>query len=178
MDDLISHTQAVLSLTAAHWLSLTDSLPLDLLSRRPAPDEWSALDCLQHLLDTEQWVFPIRLKSILNGQDFPAFDPSEQGRRWEPGTPPLELAAEFVRVRTASLTLIARLKPDDLSRTARHLELGEVTLAEMLNEWAAHDLMHLVQAERALMQPFICEAGPWRPYFVDHDAAAPKPLPR
>lgn len=174
MEDLISRTQAVLSLTAAHWLSLTDSLPLALLSRRPAPDEWSALDCLQHLLDTEQWVFPIRLKSILNGQDFPAFDPSEQGRRWEPGTPPLELAAEFVRARTASLTLIARLTPDDLSRTARHAELGEVSLAEMLNEWAAHDLMHLVQAERALMQPFIGECGPWRPTFADHDAAASK----
>ncbi len=169
MENLIAHTQAVLSLTAAHWLSLTDSLPLPLLSRRPAPDEWSALDCLQHLLDTEQWVFTVRLKSILNGQDFPAFDPAIQGRLWEPGVVPLELAAEFVRARTVSLTLIARLKPEDLSRTAHHAELGQVSLAEMLNEWSAHDLMHLVQAERALMQPFISESGPWRKYFADHD---------
>jgi len=38
-----------------------------------------------------------------------------------------------------------------------------------VNEWAAHDLMHTVQAERALMQPFLAKSGPWRPYFADHD---------
>jgi len=30
---------------------------------------------------------------------------------------------------------------------------------------SAHDLMHTVQAERAMMQPFIAGSGPWRPYF-------------
>ena len=39
---------------------------------------------------------------------------------------------------------------------------------ELLNEWAAHDLMHTVQAERALMQPFIQGCGPWQHYFQDH----------
>ncbi len=47
-----------------------------------------------------------------------------------------------------------------------------MTMAELLNEWAAHDAMHLVQAERATMQVFIPGAGPWRSYFVDHDVAA------
>ena len=41
----------------------------------------------------------------------------------------------------------------------------------MLNEWAAHDLMHTVQAERSLMQPFIERCGAWREFFSDHDAA-------
>ena len=171
MDNLLSEVQSILSMTAAHWLSLTDSLPLGLLSRKPAPEEWSALDCLQHLLDTEQWVFPMRVKAFLAGQDFPAFDPAAQGRKWTPDQPPLDLAAEFVRQRTASLILIARLAPEDLARTAKHPELGPVTLTEMLNEWAAHDLMHLVQAQRAAMQPFIEDCGPWRKYFADHDIA-------
>jgi hypothetical protein len=47
--------------------------------------------------------------------------------------------------------------------------LGTVTLAEFLHEWAAHDLNHTLQAERALMQPFIAGCGPWRGYFADHD---------
>jgi hypothetical protein len=36
---------------------------------------------------------------------------------------------------------------------------------------AAHDLNHTVQAERALMQPFIAGSGPWRTagVFADHD---------
>jgi len=172
MNRLLSDVQAVLSMTAAHWLSLADTLPLALLSLAPAAGEWSALDCRQHLLDSEQWVFPVRVKAFLAGQDFPAFDPSVQGRKWEPGAPPLELAAEFVRARTASLILIARLAPTDLTRTANHPELGAVTLGQMLNEWAAHDLMHLVQAERAAMQPFLEDCGPWRKYFSDHDSAA------
>jgi hypothetical protein len=28
--------------------------------------------------------------------------------------------------------------------------------------------MHTVQAERAMMQPFIRGCGPWLKYFVDH----------
>jgi len=32
--------------------------------------------------------------------------------------------------------------------------------------------MHTVQAERALMQPFIEGCGPWRPYFRDHAAGS------
>jgi hypothetical protein len=43
-----------------------------------------------------------------------------------------------------------------------------VSLSELLHEWAGHDLMHTVQAERALMQPFIQGCGPWQPYFRDH----------
>jgi hypothetical protein len=41
----------------------------------------------------------------------------------------------------------------------------------MIHQWAAHDLNHTVQAERALMQPFIAGPGPWRAAgnFADHD---------
>ena len=46
-------------------------------------------------------------------------------------------------------------------------------MAELLNEWAAHDTMHIVQAERALMQSFVTGSGPWRSYFADHDVERP-----
>ena len=36
------------------------------------------------------------------------------------------------------------------------------------NEWSGHDLMHTVQGERAILQPFIDGCGPWRKYFSDH----------
>jgi hypothetical protein len=72
-------------------------------------------------------------------------------------------------LRAGSLALPEKVKPDALARRARHSELGMVTLGELLHEWAGHDLMHTVQAERALMQPFIRGCGPWRPYFADHD---------
>ncbi len=82
--------------------------------------------------------------------------------------------AEFVRYRQESLVLLCSVKNNDMRRTAQHPNLGTVTLAEMLQTWAAHDLMHTVQAERALMQPFMLGCGPWRPFFRDHESGVPK----
>src|SRR5689334_4138115 len=47
----LPQARAVLSTTAARWLKLTETLPSDLLARPPLPGEWSAAECLQHLLD-------------------------------------------------------------------------------------------------------------------------------
>ncbi len=168
-NNLIQTVKAVLSTTPARWLSLVETVPTELLSRPPAAREWSALDCLKHLLDTEG-VFPVRMQTLLAGQDIVAFDPDTQGSARE-GWTPREFAAEFARLRTASLAKFGSVTNADLSHTGRHSELGPVTLEELLHEWAAHDLMHTVQAERALMQPFILGSGPWRLYFKDHDAA-------
>jgi low temperature requirement protein LtrA len=82
---------------------------------------------------------------------------------------PDKLAAEFASLREASLAALKRVSEADLTRTARHSELGVVTLGEMLYEWAAHDLNHTIQAERAIMQPFISSSGLWKVYFKDHD---------
>jgi DinB superfamily len=172
VDDLVQRACTVLATTPARWLTLTESLPADLLTRAPAPGEWSAAQCLRHLLDTERGVFSARVRAILAGQDFAAFDPDTQGST-DTAHAPHELAAEFARLRSASLDELARLTPEDLPRTARHSELGVVTLGQLMHEWAAHDLMHTVQAERALMQPFIVGSGPWRSYFADHDVGGP-----
>ncbi len=80
----------------------------------------------------------------------------------------MELAGEFARLRRESLLMLERLAPADLERKAHHAALGMVTLNEMLHNWAAHDLNHTVQAERALMQPFIQGCGPGKIYFTDH----------
>jgi hypothetical protein len=79
-----------------------------------------------------------------------------------------DLAEEFANMRRGSLELLEQLNSNDLEKRARHQELGVVTLSELLHEWAGHDLMHTVQAERALMQPFIAACGPWQRYFADH----------
>jgi hypothetical protein len=163
----------VLESTPARWKSLCEALPQELLHRRPAPDEWSALDCLIHMIDTEKNTFPARVRAFLAGENFSAFNPDQEGTR-ETGQSPSALAAEFSSLRAGSVELLQTLGADDLPRTALHPELGVVTLEQMLNEWAAHDLNHTIQAERALMQPFIVESGPWRKYFADHVLALKK----
>ena len=171
MDTFVQKVCAMLSATPQRWLTLTATLPEELLARPPAPGEWSALDCLQHLIDTERWVFPVRIRSFLAGQDLMDFDPDAQERDGSVRLP-VQLAAEFAQLRQQSLGVLTTVETTDLPRTLTHSAYGRVTLGEMLNEWPAHDLNHTVQAERSLMQSFIAGCGPWRETFRDHDVAA------
>lgn len=166
MNDLVSVVRAVLTITPARWTDLAQTLPPEQLVQRPAPGEWSAVECLQHLIDVEK-VFQFRLEAFMTGRDFPAFDPDEEG--FQPAASSAQaLAEEFARLRRQSLAALERLAPADLPRRSQHAELGPVTLEQMLNEWAAHDFNHVLQAEEALMQPFIRGCGPWQTYFTSH----------
>lgn len=173
MDNLLEHVQAVLSTTPERWQRLVGTLPGELLSRAPAEGEWSALNCLQHLLDAERQVFPVRLQAFLTGQDFTDFDPKKHLADSDSQTPE-QMAAAFARYRQESLALLKQVTVDDLERTVQHPKFGPVKLAQMLHTWAAHDLMHTVQAERALMQPFMLGCGPWRGFFRDHEVSVPQ----
>src|SRR5260370_37065007 len=56
-----------------------------------------------------------------------------------------ENLALFTRTRRSTLALLTGLPASAGARTGAHSELGTVTLAHMLNEWANHDLGHLRQ---------------------------------
>ena len=99
----------VLETTPARWQALCQTLPPDLLSRKPADGEWSALECLNHLLDTEKNIFPVRVRAFLAGVNFPAFNPDEEGAAVANPTPSA-LAAEFASLRAASLDLLKTLQ--------------------------------------------------------------------
>lgn len=170
MDTLLEHVQAVLSTTPGRWQQLVSTLPTDLLTRSPAAGEWSALDCLQHIFRAERVLFPVRCRAFLAGQDLNDFDPNQPDATSDAQTPE-QIVAAFTGYRQASLLLLKQVKDDDLTRTVQHPKMGTVTLAELLHTWAAHDLMHTVQAERALMQPFMLGCGGWRPFFRDHEIA-------
>jgi hypothetical protein len=172
MTDLIARARALLATTPDRWRALAQAADPDLLRRPPAPGEWSALECLQHLLDTEDHVFPVRVRCFLAGEDFPGFDPDQDGTPVGEVVDAQAVVERFAQARAASLDLVAGLVDADLERTAVHADLGQVTLDEMLHQWVGHDLGHIVQAERALMQPFIAGSGPWRGFFEDDDVEA------
>lgn len=167
MKELLKHVTAILTTTPLRWKHLAQTVPDGLMTWAPAQDEWSALECLLHMVDIER-VFQTRLQAFAEGRDFPAFDPDNEGTKLTGSTSARDTAAEFERLRHASLEMIEALTPPDLEHKSRHAELGVVTLREMINEWAAHDLNHTMQAERAIMQPFIRDSGPWMQYFTAH----------
>lgn len=168
--DVIDHLTDILRIDGERWRALANGLDRELLARRPAEGEWSALECLGHAADTETFVFAARIRAIRDGRpELPSYDPDVQGTPITAQSDPAVIAERLAGQRRDSLALLSTVTDGDLDRTSRHLELGPVTLRQLLNEWAAHDLMHIVQAERAVMQPFIPASGPWRSYFADHD---------
>lgn len=171
MDNKIKRITAVLTITPDRWHRLSHIIPADQMLRKPNPSEWSALDCLQHLIDSER-VYQFRVSCFLAGLDFPTYDPDRDGTN--PGArSPTELAEEFAALRRQSLESIESLVDSDLERRVRHQELGPVSLSEMLAAWATHDLDHTIQAERALIQPYLSECGPWIRYYSSYRNAEP-----
>ena len=63
MSDILKTVHGILQTTPLRWADLTQSVSLEILTVNPAPGEWSALECIQHILDTEK-VF---LKISSNG---------------------------------------------------------------------------------------------------------------
>ena len=167
-EEMLPRVRSVLATTPARWSAMTVEIPVDLLERSPAPGEWPAVDCLRHLRDAERDVFHVRVRAFRAGQDLEPYDPETQGSAPR-GESPAALAADFAQLRTTGLALLAEVTSGELALTVTHGEFGPVRLGDLLNEWAAHDLMHTVQAERALMQPFIAASGPWRVTLADHD---------
>jgi uncharacterized damage-inducible protein DinB len=173
LNSLLEDVQAVLATTPERWQRLVSTLPGDLLTRPPATGEWSALNCLQHLVDAERVLFPARFRAFLAGQSLVDFDPHQPHADLDLLTPE-QLAATFTLHRQESLALLKQVTDDDLERTSQHPRFGTVTLGQLLQTWAAHDLNHTIQAERALMQPFMLGCGPWRAFFRDHEISVSK----
>lgn len=166
-DNMLNEIRAVLTTTPERWLRLVETLPEELLERAPEPGEWSAADCLRHMLAGERNVYGVLLAQFMeDATPLPAADPDAARR------PIAETAVAFARLRGEHIACIAGLTPADLDRTLQHPGLGDITLGQLLSGCCAHDLQHAVQAELALMQAFIPASGIWRGVFADHDVEA------
>jgi hypothetical protein len=171
---MLDQIRAILTTTPTRWQTLLATLPPELAERPPKHGEWSALECLRHLTDAEKRLWPVRVRAFLSGQGFPHFAPTADISEYRSLTS-MQLADEFARLRAVNLPLLDSVTEADFARPGTHPALGPVTFGQMLNVWAGHDLMHTVQAERALMQPFIAATGAWRgAFFTDHDVDPPE----
>src|SRR5919202_3093422 len=111
MTDLLESATRLLSTTPTRWHSLVVTTPEELLRRPAAPGEWSAADCLDHLLLTEREVFGARLRAILEGRDLVAFDP-EAPRDPLPERSASEAVAALAAERESNLAILGSLTPD------------------------------------------------------------------
>lgn len=119
---------------------------------RPAPGEWSANECVGHLIEAERRGFAGRIRRILAADrpdippDLEAWDPPAVAEaRRDHLRPAAELATEFTDLRRDGVALVRSLSADDLSRVGLHPDVGELRVDELLGEWVHHDRNHVRQ---------------------------------
>jgi hypothetical protein len=124
----------------------------DRLRVRPEPREWSVIECVGHLVDSEL-VASARMRWILaeDQPDIVGYDQDRWVDRFRHGdADPEHLIALFDALREANLRLWAATPPADRERFGRHRERGPESYGLMVQLAAGHDRFHIAQAERAL----------------------------
>ena len=141
---------------------------------RPEPGEWSANECVGHLIEAERRGFAGRIRIIL------AAGPSGKPPVLESWDPPAvaegrrdhlrsgaELAAEFDALRAAGIALVRGLRAADLGRVGSHPEVGPLRVDELLGEWVHHDRNHIRQMLAVSQARVWRQMGNARRFFLE-----------
>jgi hypothetical protein len=146
---------------------LLQSAQPEILQWKPAADRWSVSEVLAHLTDIEQ-MFSDRVRRMVE-EKAPQFTEYDQEAAYAAGKYSRGTAREhlqkFCHARDRSLSMLRYLPADAAARTAEHNVLGTIRLAELMNEWASHDLGHIRQiAELYRARAFYANSGPFQRY--------------
>jgi hypothetical protein len=140
---------AIMASTPGVLRGLLSELAGDEWSRRPAPDDWAAIEVVSHLRDTEREVHHMQIKTLL--EQTKPFIPRPDAAVWarqrkylnEDGAAAL---AAFTSARIESLNQLDALSETAWRRVARHAIFGPTDSTEVVGFMADHDRMHIQQA--------------------------------
>ncbi|HEX5760457.1 MAG TPA: DinB family protein [Thermoanaerobaculia bacterium] len=153
--DLLEATPAILrglmseiSEEDAHW--------------KPAADRFSIAEVLSHLSHSEAHCYRSRLDRFL-AEERPEFEPDDAQMHLDVyrNADPEEDFGHFEDQREINIELLRGLPAETGVRKALHRSAGEITLSQMLHEWALHDIGHVRQiAELVRARKYLAGAGP------------------
>ena len=133
------------------WRQLIEDAGDD-LRERPADEEWSAVELLGHIVDSElvtstryRWVLA-EDEPPLRGYDQEAWTEAFNHRSDDPEM----LLTLFGALRLANLDLWERTDPSARSRVGIHAERGPESFELLFRMQAGHGRVHLAQARTAL----------------------------
>ena len=128
---------------------------------KPAPDRFSIAEVLAHLSHSEGHCYRMRLDRFL-AETHPEFEPDDAQMYLElyKDADPEDAFDQFEEQRENNVEYLRGLSAGAGDRVALHKEYGDITLSQMLNEWALHDLGHIRQiAELARARKYAAGAG-------------------
>jgi FMN phosphatase YigB (HAD superfamily) len=126
---------------------LLDGIKPHFWLQHPDPNEWSILQIVAHLYESEITVQRPRLENILASHNPFLADPQappgpDQFRCKDDG---MSYVYRFAAAREETIALLRTLQPEDWERPARHSIFGPTNLLEMAHFTAQHDRLHLNQ---------------------------------
>jgi hypothetical protein len=168
-DDLrLEEAVAVLERAPATVRALLDGVPETFVRATEGEGTWSPYDVVGHLVSGERTDWIERARHVLSGdpRPFTPFDRAAQFRESE-GKTLQDLLSEFAGLRRRNVAELVEMKlgRDDLRRTGRHPDFGEVTLGQLLAAWVVHDLDHVAQIARTMAKVYTDAVGPWAAYL-------------
>ena len=124
----------------------------DLLRTPPEPGEWSVIECVAHLADSEL-IASARVRWILaeDEPDIVGYDQDLWVSSLRQGAEdPETLVSVFAALRRWNVELWASRPAADRERLGRHRERGPESYGLTVRLQAGHDRVHLAQARRTL----------------------------
>ncbi len=131
----------------AALFGIVNAAPPQVWHMHPEPDEWTPLEVVHHLRQSEREVQRPRLQRIL-AEENPFLPTPPEPFRTNSLTlteTAEQIAADFWRERSQTLAFLEQLPLEAWSRPARHAIFGPTTLLEMAHFTARHDRLHLNQ---------------------------------
>jgi hypothetical protein len=120
----------------------------DQLQWKPSMERWSISEVLAHLAEAEALAFRDRVKMMLDHES-PLLEAYDQNAAYTAGRYSGARARENLKIfcheRDRTLSWLRYIPAGMSSRTGRHAEYGPITVGQLMNEWAFHDLGHIRQ---------------------------------
>ena len=134
---------------------------------KPSPDRFSIAEVLAHLSHAEGHCYRLRVDRFLD-EERPELEP-DYAQMWlhlYRDAEPEDAFDHFEDQRITNVEFLRSLPAGSGDRKAVHPEAGEITLAQMLHEWALHDLGHVRQvAELVRSRKYLAGAGPLGKFY-------------
>ena len=143
-------------------------VPESTLTWKPSSQRWSVSEVLAHLAEVDG-VFRERTKKMAS-ENSPSIDSYDQNVAYAAGKysgqPGRERLKQFCHERDRSLSMLRYLPEGALGRAGLHSAIGKITISDLLNEWAFHDLGHIKQiSELYRAAAYYPRMGPFKTYY-------------
>lgn len=137
----------------AALLGMVEDTPESFWNMRPDPQEWSPLEVVVHLRESERNVQRPRLERILQEENpflLPPPTPPAPGEQALAGEDGRRAMSEFAEERLKTLQLLESLAVESWMRPARHSIFGPTSFLEMAAFTARHDRLHITQFKQTV----------------------------